>query len=101
RTNRASDQSGRNGKSRTAAAMIGQPTPTCRKWLTGWAWSSWYFATSRSKRDPAAGSWLGSVGDSGLLIGGNLFRVLIHFSSLAPGVRATLGVMPWCAFGSL
>src|SRR5271157_2947328 len=41
RTNKASDQSGRNGKSTTAAAMIGQPMPTCRKWLTGWTWSSW------------------------------------------------------------
>ena len=44
RRNRPSDQSGRNGSSRTAAAIIGQPTPTCRKWLTGWVWSWRYFA---------------------------------------------------------
>ena len=35
--------------------MIGQPTPTWRKWLTGWRWSSRYFATSRSNRDSAGG----------------------------------------------
>ena len=29
--NSPTDQSGRNGSRRTAAAIIGQPTPTCRK----------------------------------------------------------------------
>ena len=49
-TNKASDQDGRQGTSKTAAAMMGQPTQTWRMWLTGSLWSSWYFATSRSKR---------------------------------------------------
>ncbi len=43
-TKSSRDQSGRKGTNSTAVAMIGQPTPRCKKWLTGWLWSALYLA---------------------------------------------------------